>query len=65
MDGTTWIDPRYADLVERWSHMQQERVRRGPVHPCPACLHGLGTIMMVNPETKEPISIPCAQCNAS
>jgi hypothetical protein len=64
MDGSTWTDPRYAELVEAWDEMRQQRLRRGPVTRCPSCQHGLGTIMMVDLTTKRPITTPCLRCPA-
>lgn len=64
MDGTTWTDPRYADLVAAWDEMKDRRVRHGPVTPCPSCQHGLGAIMMADLTTKEPISMTCPLCPA-
>ena len=55
----TWTDPRYAELVEAFDEMKRRRQRQGPTHPCPACQHGLGTIMMVDLETKAPLSVVC------
>lgn len=63
MEETTWTDPRYAGLVETWDQMRQNRARRGPAAPCPSCLHGLGSIVMVDLVTKKPTVIPCPRCS--
>lgn len=63
MDGTSWTDPRYADLVKAWDDMTARRVRQGPIKPCPTCHHGLGTVMMVDLKTKAPLSVGCPSCS--
>jgi hypothetical protein len=65
MDGNSWVDPRYAELVETWDQLKRQRQRRGGAsRTCPACRHGLGATVMVDLGTKKPISIPCQRCSA-
>jgi hypothetical protein len=64
VDGTTWTDPRYADVVAAWDRMAHRRLQQGPVRPCPSCQHGLGTVMMVDLTTRKPITMPCPRCPA-
>lgn len=66
MDGTTWTDPRYAELVEVFDELVARRRRQGPITPCPSCLHGLGAILMVDLTTKKPITpVRCTRCSPS
>ncbi|PPS89554.1 hypothetical protein [Streptomyces sp. MH60] len=58
----SWTDPRYADLVETYDQLRQER----PVtRPCRSCLHGLGSVMMVDLTTRQPITVPCSACRSA
>jgi hypothetical protein len=62
MSETRWVDPRYAELVEVFDELVARRRRRGPVTPCRACTHGLGSIVMVDLVTRKPITTPCTGC---
>lgn len=62
MSETTWTDPRYADVVETFDRLRQQRQKQGPLKPCRSCTHGLGKILMVDPQTQKPIVVDCPSC---
>lgn len=56
-----WIDPEQAHVAEYFATTVQESARRRGITLCHIC-HGVGAIVMVNPATKEPFSVPCSRC---
>lgn len=64
MDGSTWVDPRYAELVAVWRRLREERACRGPDKPCASCGHGLGAVVMVDLVSKAPLVYACVRCGS-
>jgi DnaJ-class molecular chaperone len=56
-----WIDPQQEHVVEYFTTTVQEAARRRGIKPCDNC-HGIGTVVMVNPKTREPFSVACSSC---
>ncbi|MEU6756988.1 hypothetical protein [Streptomyces sp. NPDC046685] len=61
MRRNEWIDPDQEHVVEYFTTTVQEAANRRGITPCDVC-HGIGTIVMVNPATKQPFSVACSNC---
>ncbi|MGA5598483.1 hypothetical protein ACPCSE_30035 [Streptomyces cellulosae] len=58
----TWTDPRYTELVDEYDRLREKRATT--VRHCPGCLHGLGSLMMVDLKTRRPLLVNCGLCGA-
>ncbi|WP_327416122.1 hypothetical protein [Streptomyces sp. NBC_01233] len=56
-----WTDPAQVHVVEYFATTVQEAASRRGITPCNTC-HGIGTVVMVNPKTREPFSVACSSC---